>query len=106
VDKKYLRWVSLQYGTKEPEKSPGSGEAPADMEDADTDGAESSAGEKQPVCLSGFVRGEHHLDGKPAVLTVVRGDGRVVIFNFNPLHRHLTLSNFGLVYNAILNWND
>ena len=27
-------------------------------------------------------------------------------FDFDPIHRYLTLSDFRLVWNAILNWND
>ena len=30
----------------------------------------------------------------------------MVAFDFDPIHRYLTLSDFRLVWNAILNWND
>ena len=32
--------------------------------------------------------------------------GRVIAFNFDPIHRLLSRSDFRLVWNAILNWND
>jgi len=34
------------------------------------------------------------------------GRGRVVAFDFDPIHRYQTLATFRLVWNAILNWND
>jgi hypothetical protein len=46
------------------------------------------------------------VDGKPAIIDLPTGRGRVVIFNFNPLHRYLNHSDFRFLYNAILNWND
>jgi hypothetical protein len=30
----------------------------------------------------------------------------VVAFNFDPIHRTLTLSDYRLLWNIILNWND
>jgi hypothetical protein len=30
----------------------------------------------------------------------------VVAFNFDPIHRTLTRSDFRMLWNAILNWND
>ena len=56
--------------------------------------------------LIGFVRGEDVVDGKPAILDVPVGKGRVLLYAFNPLHRHLNLSDFRFVWNALLNWND
>ncbi len=56
--------------------------------------------------LSGFVHGEDEVDGKPAILDVPVGKGRVILFAFNPLHRYLNLSDFRFVYNVLLNWND
>ena len=34
------------------------------------------------------------------------GRGRVVAFGFDPIHRSLARSDFRLVWNALLNWND
>ena len=58
------------------------------------------------ICVSGYVKEEKHLEGKPAILDIPRGDGRVIIFSFKPLHRYLTHASFALAYNAILHWND
>jgi hypothetical protein len=52
------------------------------------------------------MKGEEELEGKPAILDVPLGRGRVVAFNFDPIHRLTTRSDFRLVWNAILNWND
>ena len=56
--------------------------------------------------LSGLARGQEDLDGKPAILDVPTGKGRVILYGFDPLHRYLNLADFRFVYNALLNWND
>jgi hypothetical protein len=58
------------------------------------------------LVLSGWVEPADALDGKPAILDVPAGRGRVVLFAFNPLHRHLNHSDFRLLYNVLLHWND
>ncbi len=70
------------------------------------DAAPGKGKEETKLLLSGFVKDSSQLDGKPAVLDVPTGQGRVVLFSFNPVHRHLNHSDFRLVYNVILNWND
>ncbi|HKI01199.1 MAG TPA: M14 family zinc carboxypeptidase [Thermoanaerobaculia bacterium] len=109
--------VVMQFGTKKPEgeeeeKKKGSGSG---IEEEDLDEPEAKTEEKagkEPkkddgkLVLSGFVRGEDQVNGKPAILDVPSGRGRVILFAFNPLHRYLNLSDFRLVYNALLNWND
>ena len=35
-----------------------------------------------------------------------REEGRVVAFDFDPIHRYQTQSDFRLAWNVILNWND
>jgi hypothetical protein len=104
----------VQLGTKKPEgeeeeEKKGSIEE-EDMDDPDAAPKESPKKEKKeakgPLVLSGFVRGESEVDGKPAILDVPVGKGRVILFAFNPLHRYLNLSDFRFAYNAILNWND
>ena len=42
----------------------------------------------------------------PPSSTSPPGKGRVLAFDFDPIHRYQTLSDFRLVWNAILNWND
>jgi hypothetical protein len=80
------RYTVMQYGTQGPNQE--------------------SNDDARPICLSGMVSGGRHLEGKPAILAVPRGEGRIVMFTFNPLHRFLNLSDFGLAFNAILHWND
>ncbi|HTQ80700.1 MAG TPA: hypothetical protein VMM92_11935, partial [Thermoanaerobaculia bacterium] len=119
----------LQFGTKEvpaPDEEKESGAAaknPAaaneiEVEDADAQpkavakkpepkpAAAPKDKERRDLVLSGFVKGKDQVDGKPAILDVPMGKGRVILFAFNPLHRYLNHSDFRFVYNVILNWND
>ncbi len=56
--------------------------------------------------VSGGIKGGDDLVGKPALLDIEVGKGRVIAFGFDPIHRYQTESDFRLVWNAILNWND
>jgi hypothetical protein len=111
--------IVLQFGTKKPEGD--EEEAAAKKKDAsgivveDIDGQAPAAAPAKPkaekkednrLVLSGFVRGEDMVNGKPAILDLPAGKGRVILYAFDPLHRFLNLSDFRFVYNAILNWND
>jgi hypothetical protein len=87
------RYTVMQYGTQLPDGD--------ENKDAGTGG-----GNDETLVLSGMVRGSKQLVGKPAILDVRRGQGRVILYSFNPLHRYLNLSDFGLVFNAVLHWND
>jgi hypothetical protein len=58
----------------------------------------------EPFVVSGQSWGEGHLIGRPAILDMPVGRGRVVAFNFNPLHRDLNRGDQRLLWNAILNW--
>jgi hypothetical protein len=114
--------VVLQFGTKKPEGEEDEddkkkGSAPGiEVEDLDapaTPAAPASLAktpEKKKddgrLVLSGLARGQEALDGKPAILDLPAGKGRVILFAFNPLHRYLNLADFRFVYNALLNWND
>lgn len=117
--------VVLQFGTKKPEGEEDEddkkkGSAPGiEVEDLDAPAAPatpatSTSLAKTPekkkddgrLVLSGLARGQEALDGKPAILDLPAGKGRVILFAFNPLHRYLNLADFRFVYNALLNWND
>jgi hypothetical protein len=105
VDKLERDLVVMQFGTKkvDDDESEDAEESQAD----DDSGAEKAAKQKEaPLVLSGFVKEPKRLDGKPAILDVPVGAGHVVLFSFNPMHRYLNLSDFRLVYNVVLNWND
>jgi len=72
----------------------------------DTDEAEEEPEPPAELVLSGFVRGEDEVAGKPAILDLPVGRGRVILFAFNPLHRYLNHSDFRFAWNALLHWND
>ncbi|MEM7049738.1 MAG: M14 family zinc carboxypeptidase [Acidobacteriota bacterium] len=62
--------------------------------------------EDRPLVLSGFVDHPDRVAGKPAIADLPVGQGRVVLYAFNPLHRHLNPSDFRFLFNLILHWND
>ncbi|HET7293477.1 MAG TPA: M14 family zinc carboxypeptidase [Vicinamibacteria bacterium] len=88
--------IVLQWGTKIPKD---------DEEEPEKDEGDKS-GKEPPLVVSGGIKGGNELSGKPAVLDIEVGKGRVVAFDFDPIHRCQTESDFRLVWNAILNWND
>jgi Zinc carboxypeptidase len=57
-----------------------------------------------PMLVSGGIRGEADLAGRPALFDLPAGAGRVLAYNFNPLHRDLNRSDYRLLWNALLNW--
>jgi hypothetical protein len=66
------------------------------MEWGDADGG--------PLLISGQVWGEDGLVGRPAIFDLPVGRGRVLAFNFNPLHRDMNRGDQRFLWNAILNW--
>jgi hypothetical protein len=60
--------------------------------------------EGAPFVVSGQAWGEENLIGRPAILDLPAGRGRVIAFNFNPLHRDLNRGDQRMLWNAILNW--
>lgn len=91
--------IVLQWGTRIPKDD----EEPAAGADGDT---QKDKEKEPPLVVSGGIKGGDELVGKPAVLDVEVGKGRVIAFDFDPIHRYETESDFRLVWNAILNWND
>jgi len=95
--------IVLQWGTKVPKHD----EDEDSKDDAAAAKEESGKDKKEPpIVVSGGIKGGEDLVGKPALLDVPVGKGRVVAFDFDPIHRYQTESDFRLVWNAILNWND
>ena len=88
--------IVLQWGEK----------IPSDDDEEKKQEEKDAAGKKEPLVVSGGVKGASELEGKPAILDIPTGQGRVVAFDFDPIHRYLTLSDFRLVWNVLLNWND
>ncbi len=59
-----------------------------------------------PVVLSGDPAAGAVLDGRPAVLDVPLGEGRLVVFAFDPFPHYLSRSDLRPVWNLLLHWND
>ncbi|HEX9641522.1 MAG TPA: M14 family zinc carboxypeptidase [Candidatus Krumholzibacteria bacterium] len=57
------------------------------------------------VISGGIVKGDS-IDGMPALLVDSLGKGKIVLFSWNPMHRHLNHHDHGFVYNALMHWND
>ncbi len=57
------------------------------------------------MVVSGGMRGEDQLNGHPAIIASPKGDGVVVAYNFNGIHRDMNRGDHRLVWNAIINWN-
>jgi hypothetical protein len=86
--------VVLQWGLR----------APREYRDV-VGGGEPVGGDRDvPMVVSGGARNVEALEGRPAILDIPQGGGRVLAYNFNPLHRDLNRSDFRLLWNAILNW--
>ena len=88
--------VVLQWGTK----------IAKDDDETKPDDDKADKPKDPPLLVSGGVKGGDDLVGKPALLDIEVGKGRVIAFGFDPIHRYQTESDFRLLWNAILNWND
>jgi len=95
--------VVLQWGSSVKDEAE---EDEAAGDDAGGDKDKKDEPKKDALVVSGGVKGASEVEGKPAILDVPVGRGHVVAFDFDPIHRYLTLSDFRLVWNAVLNWND
>lgn len=89
--------IVLQWGTRPPK------ELREDESDEQKPSREGPAG-VPPLLVSGGIKGEDVLEGRPAILDVAVGKGRVLAYNFNPIHRELNHSDYRLLWNALLNW--
>jgi len=56
--------------------------------------------------LSGLMKGATETRGRPAVVDVPVGQGRVVLFATNPCYRWQNLGEFHMLTNSILHFND
>jgi len=57
------------------------------------------------MVISGGMRGESELAGHPAIIATPTGEGHIITYNFNGIHRDMNRAEHRLVWNAILNWN-
>jgi hypothetical protein len=56
--------------------------------------------------LSGLMRGPNEIKQRPAIIEAPAGKGRLVMFATNPCYRWQNHGEFGMLFNAILHWND
>jgi hypothetical protein len=56
--------------------------------------------------LSGLMRGVDQIRNRPAIIDAPVGKGRVIYFATNPIYRWQTFGEHGLVFNALLYFND
>jgi len=89
--------IVLQWGTRPPK------EERDEEEEAEPAGKE-AASKTTAMLVSGGIKGEDVLEGQPAILEIPVGRGRVLAYNFNPIHRELNHSDYRLLWNALLNW--
>jgi hypothetical protein len=57
---------------------------------------------ERDLLMSGWIKGEEMIAGKPAVVKLSYGKGTVVACGFDPIHRAQTYSTYKLLFNAIL----
>lgn len=103
------RFVVLQWGTRptKEEREFAEGSDKADARDGDTPDDKSGKGKGSDgsMVVSGSGKKLDELEGRPAILDVPAGKGRVIAFNFSPMHRDLDHSDYRFLWNGILNWN-
>ena len=114
-------WVVLQWGTKKRRQDRDEAALPRIGEDPDTTGAgkEKEAGKEEggakkdsvraqddTLLISGGIRNGDALEGRPAIVDMPGpgGEGRVVMFAFDPIHRTLSRSDYRFLWNVLLNW--
>lgn len=97
--------VVMQWGTKL-RKEDREEEAPeAALTPEASEAKEKAKKDEVKMLVSGALKGEDELEGRPAIMDLPAGQGRVVAFNFNPIHRDLNRSDHRFLWNALLNWN-
>jgi hypothetical protein len=97
--------VVLQWGTKLRAEDREEEKPDAALTKEEKEAKEAAKKKEVKMLVSGAIKGEDLLEGRPAILDVPAGKGRVVAFLFNPIHRDLNRSDHRFLWNAILNWN-
>jgi hypothetical protein len=96
------RGVVLQWGTKARTEDR---DEPGPEAGKPKDAKEQAKKDEVKMLVSGAVKGEDELEGRPSILDLPAGRGRVLAYNFNPIHRDLNRSDYRFLWNALLNWN-
>jgi hypothetical protein len=90
------RWLTMAYCTSCLTGPPDDGRVVLSWGGAEGNGE---------MVVSGGMRGEDELSGRPAIITTSIGDGHVLTYNFNGIHRDMNRGDYRLVWNAVINWN-
>lgn len=56
--------------------------------------------------LSGLMKGANEIRGRPAIVDVPVGQGRVLLFATNPVYRWQNYGEFNMLFNAVMHYND
>lgn len=106
VDKVNRDMMLMQYGTKPlKDEIPYTGPIMG-MPDRKVEKPKKEEGKKDaPYVLSGMVRNEQTIIGHGGIFNVPQGDGRVIAFTFDPLHRYMNHHDAPMVWNILINWN-
>ncbi|MFN4144767.1 MAG: M14 family zinc carboxypeptidase [Runella sp.] len=108
TEKRDRAMMLMQYGTKplkDEEEYKGLIMGMPDRKEIKPDPKATTPKPEPPYVLSGMVRNEQTIIGHGGIFNVPVGQGQVVAFTFDPLHRYLNHHDAPLVWNAILNWN-
>ncbi len=105
VDKYNRDMMVMQYGTK-PLKDEIDYTGPImGMPDRKVEAPKKDDTKAPPYVLSGMVRNEQTIIGHGGIFNVPQGNGRIIAFTFDPLHRYLNHHDAPLVWNVLINWN-
>jgi hypothetical protein len=99
--------VVMQWGTKvrKEDREDEDPDALAALTKEEREAKEKAKKDEVKMLVSGALKGEDELEGRPAILDFQVGKGRVIAYNFNPIHRDLNRSDHRLLWNALLNWS-
>lgn len=102
------QYSPLQFGVKALDSSEDGKDEAGQDKGGKHEKADAETKKKDPplIISGGIVKGEKTIDGQPAMVSKSVDNGQVVLFSWNPMHRHVNLHDHAFVYNAILNWND
>jgi len=98
------RWVRMAYCTACLDGPIDRGPVVLEWGGLPRESTDGSSVSRPPILVSGGGKQEERLAGSPAIVAGAKGEGTIVAYNFNPMHRDLNHSDYRLLWNAILNW--